>query len=100
MSTENPQPRPDEEPADPLLDRGATFEALAALLESIPYRPGQVVRGRVGAIAGDQVTVAIEGGEGRVPLAEFGAPPAPGDELDVYVTAASPSGPVLSRDRA
>jgi small subunit ribosomal protein S1 len=102
MSTEPVDPsRTDEGPTDPLLERGATLEALAALLETLPNKPGALVKGRVTAVDGEAVTVRVEGGESRVALAEFGdAVPAAGDEVDVYVLAMSAGGPVLSRERA
>jgi small subunit ribosomal protein S1 len=102
MSTENQDAtRADAEgPADPLLDRGASFETLAALLEKLPNKPGTVATGRVTAVADDAVTVQVPAGEWRIPRAEFGAAPAVGDEVAVYVAYVGADGPVLSRDKA
>ncbi len=102
MSTQPVDPaRSDEGPTDPLLERGASFEALAALLDSVPNKPGAVVKGRVTAVDGDAVAVRVEGGESRIPIAEFGGDvPAAGDEIEVYVVGLTAEGPALSRERA
>ncbi len=78
-------------------DMGSLYEDTLKQL-----RPGDIVKGTVVSITGNEVLVDVGyKAEGVVPLVEFDSPPEVGDEIEVYVRSlAGESGVVLSKKEA
>ncbi|MCA9541648.1 MAG: S1 RNA-binding domain-containing protein, partial [Myxococcales bacterium] len=77
-----------------------SLEELQARMAARALTPGDVVKGRVVALADDVVTVDVGGVRGPAPRAEFGADVGPGAEVEVYVDDADANGVQFSRDKA
>lgn len=100
MTTITQPPTPATEPEDALLELGASFDDLYAIVQARTVHGGQVVEAQVTAVSGDVVRVDVQGTPGTVPAGECDPPPAPGDTLRIYVQQVLADGLECSRHKA
>ncbi len=73
------------EPEDALLELGASFDDLHAIVEARAVHAGDVHDATVRAVEGDTLVAEIDGQTARAPAVDFATAPAVGDTVRLYV---------------